>query len=189
MSGSAIRLTHDRYNFGRVNLAQVGGAHHGDLFDMIIQKLLAAVVTAVAIISTPALAGDAPETYDAELAEELGADEFGMRPYVLVILKTGPAEITDEARRNELFAGHMANIGRLAEEGKLVLAGPFMDGGDKRGLFIFNVASLEEAEDLVTTDPAVEAGLFTADMTKYYGSAALLKLGDIHKKIQKRSVQ
>ena len=128
--------------------------------------------------------------YDAALAEELGADAYGMRSSVLVILSTGPndATVTDKAERQEIFAGHFANMGRLAEQGKLVLAGPLMDDLPKRGLFIFNVETLEEAEALVKTDPAVAAGVFSYQLTKYYGSAALLKVNEIHKSIQKNSI-
>jgi uncharacterized protein len=131
---------------------------------------------------------DLPENYNAELAEEVGADDYGMRSYVFVVLKTGKAEIKDEAKRKELFAGHFSNMGRLAEEGKLVLAGPFSEGGDKRGLFIFNVTTLEEAKKLVESDPAVKAGIFEYEMTKWYGSAALMKIGEMHKQIQKKGV-
>lgn len=145
----------------------------------------AMITTANAQSETPA----APAEYDADLAQSLGADDYGMRPYVLVILKTGPAEITDDARRNELFAGHFSNMARLAEEGKLSVAGPFIEGGDMRGLYIFNVAGIDAAEELVMTDPAVAAGIFEAELTKFYGSAALLTVGDTHKKIQKKSVQ
>ena len=53
--------------------------------------------------------------YDFALAQKLGADENGMRSYVMVILKTGPANITDPERRRELFAGHFSNMGVLAE--------------------------------------------------------------------------
>ena len=72
----------------------------------------------------------APAPYDAALAEKLGADEYGMRSYVLAILKTGPQDsvITDKDERAALFAGHFSNMGKLAEEGKLVLAGPL--GGE-----------------------------------------------------------
>ena len=52
----------------------------------------------------------------------------------------------------------MANINRLAETGKLVLAGPFVDSGDRRGVFIFKVDSMSEAQALTDTDPAVIAG-------------------------------
>ena len=79
--------------------------------------------------------------FDADLAKKLGADQYGMKSYVLVNLKTGPAdaEIKDEEERKKIFAGHFANMGRLAKEGKLVLAGPYSDAKPYRGLYIFNV--------------------------------------------------
>ncbi|HEX7153182.1 MAG TPA: YciI family protein [Thermoanaerobaculia bacterium] len=125
--------------------------------------------------------------YDAELAKKLGADERGMKPYVLCILKTGPkdAEVKGDARK-EVFAGHFANIGRLADEGKLVVAGPF-GKNDKtyRGLYIFNVATVEEAEKLVVLDPAVKAGVFVYELTPWYGTAAMMVVTDTHKRIEK----
>ena len=67
---------------------------------------------------------DTSTAYDATLAAELGADEYGMRTYVFGMLRTGPSddEITDKAQRAELFAGHFANMSKMAEEGKLVPA-------------------------------------------------------------------
>lgn len=132
-------------------------------------------------------ATSASPLYDADLAKKLGADERGMKMYVLCILKTGPkdAEIKGKEREN-IFAGHFANIGRLAEEGKLAVAGPF-EKNDKayRGLYIFNVATIEEAEKLVVLDPAVKAGIFVPDLTLWYGSAAMMGINDIHKRITK----
>lgn len=126
-------------------------------------------------------------SFDAELATRLGADERGMKSYVLCILKTGPkdAEVQGDARK-EVFAGHFANIGRLAEEGKLVVAGPF-GKNDKayRGLYIFNVATVEEAEKLVVLDPAVKAGVFVYELTPWYGSAAMMVVNETHKRIEK----
>lgn len=133
-------------------------------------------------------AADGAGTFDPELAASVGADQYGMRSYVLVVLQTGPAEITDKEQRQKLFAGHFANMSRLAEEGMLVLAGPLVEGGDKRGIFILNVPTLEEARELVQTDPAVAAGIFVPDMTKFYGSAALMLLNDLHKKVQAESI-
>jgi uncharacterized protein len=129
--------------------------------------------------------------FDPELAKRLGADERGMKIYVLCILKTGPkdAEITGEERK-KIFAGHFANISRLADEGKLAVAGPF-EKNDKayRGLYIFNVATIEEAEKLVTLDPAVKAGVFVPDLTPWYGSAAMMVVNETHKRIQKPKAQ
>jgi uncharacterized protein YciI len=64
----------------------------------------------------------------------------------------------------ELQRAHMANINRLAEMKKLVVAGPFGDDGNLRGIFVFKVASLDEAKALAETDPAVIAGRLAIDM-------------------------
>lgn len=126
-------------------------------------------------------------TFDPELAKKLGADERGMKSYVLCILKTGPkdAEIKGDERKR-IFAGHFENIGRLAGEGKLAVAGPF-GKNDKsyRGLYIFNIATVEEAEKLVVLDPAVKAGVFVYELTPWYGSAAMMVVNETHKRIEK----
>lgn len=64
----------------------------------------------------------------------------------------------------ELQKAHLANINRLAETKKLVVAGPFGDDGQLRGIFVFKVASLEEAKALAETDPAVQAGRLAIEM-------------------------
>jgi uncharacterized protein YciI len=64
----------------------------------------------------------------------------------------------------ELQKGHMANIIRLAELKKLVVAGPFGDNGTLRGIFVFKVGSLEEARALSESDPAVKAGRLAIDV-------------------------
>jgi uncharacterized protein YciI len=144
------------------------------------------LVFALLSLAASFLAAGEP-AYDPELAKKLGADERGMRMYVLCILKTGPkdAEVTGEARK-EIFAGHFANIGKLADEGKLAVAGPFGKNEKAyRGLYIFNVTTIEEAEKLVMLDPAVKAGVFVADLTPWYGSAGMMVVNDTHKRIEK----
>jgi uncharacterized protein YciI len=64
----------------------------------------------------------------------------------------------------ELQKAHLANINRLAETKKLVIAGPFGDETPLRGIFVFKVASLEEAKALAETDPAVQAGRLAIEM-------------------------
>lgn len=125
--------------------------------------------------------------YDSILAKKLGADDYGMKKYVFCILKTGPANITDKAVKDSLFAGHMKNINRLSEEGKLAVAGPFMKNDRQyRGIYIFNVSSIAEAEKLTQTDPAIKAGIFVVELTEWYGSATLMETPELHKKIQKK---
>lgn len=150
----------------------------------------------VLLASACAHAGETPEpatlpsSYDAALAEKLGADELGMRSYVLTILMTGPqdAAITDKDQRAELFAGHFGNMAKLAEEGKLVLAGPLGGEDGRRGLFILNTPDIETARQWVETDPTVQAGVFVAEYSKYYGSAALMQVNEVHATIQKKGI-
>jgi uncharacterized protein len=67
----------------------------------------------------------------------------------------------------QLQKDHLANINRLAEMKKLVVAGPFGDNGQLRGIFVFKVNSLEEANSLASTDPAVQAGRLAINMYKW----------------------
>ena len=72
-----------------------------------------------------------------------------MAQYFVGLIFRGPTwspEVTEQGR--ELQAAHRANIRRLVERGEIVLAGPFADGGDMRGLFFYNVATLEAAQAL-----------------------------------------
>lgn len=136
-------------------------------------------------------AAPATPSYDAALAEKLGADERGMRSFVLAILKTGPrdAEIIDREQRAALFAGHFANMTRLADEGHLVLAGPLGGENGRRGLFILATPDIETARQWVDTDPTVEAGVFVVEYSRYYGSAALMTVNDLHASLQKPAPQ
>ena len=163
--------------------------------------MLKAIVSSICVLfflalSTAVFAQDekkpensSADKYNAELAKELGADEYGMRNYVFVVLKTGKTKIEDPDESREIFAGHFANMARLAKAGKLVLAGPFIEGAPKRGMYIFNVTTIKEAEDLVKTDPAVKAGVFEYELTKLYCSAALMKINEIHMSVQKTSIE
>jgi uncharacterized protein YciI len=126
-------------------------------------------------------------SYDAALAKELGADERGMRSYVLVILKTGPTKVPAGDERDEMFKGHFANIERLAKAGKLAVAGPFAGGENGwRGLYLFAVSDLEEARALVATDPVIVKGEMVGEFHKWYGSAALMIVPQTHDKLVRK---
>jgi uncharacterized protein YciI len=130
---------------------------------------------------------DSIPRYDSLLATQLGADERGMKTYVLVILKTGPADIQDQALRDSLFAGHFSNMDRLAAEKKLVVAGPFSTNERQyRGLFLFDVRTPEEASELVKGDPTVTSGIFDIELYQFYGSAALPVYLETAEKIRRR---
>ncbi len=125
--------------------------------------------------------------YNKQLADSLGADEYGMKNYVLAILKTGPNQKWTQPEMDSLFRGHMANIKRLADAGKLAVAGPFGENEKAwRGLFIFNVNKIEEAKVLLLTDPAIQAGLFDTEVYPWYGSAALPLYLPHHEEVSSR---
>jgi uncharacterized protein YciI len=141
-------------------------------------------------LSIISLLGHAQNTrpkYDKQLADSLGGDDYGMKQYVLVILKTGTARITDELVIDSLFRGHMQNISRLVGAGKLIVAGP-LQKNDKtyRGIFILNVATIEDAKVLLESDPAVKANLLDSELYGWYGSAALPMYLKFHDKVEKK---
>ncbi len=119
------------------------------VIDAIIAACAAALCSVLAMPSARAVdkaqAGRPVATYDAEGDWRVGADERGMRKYVLVVLKTGATRVPDGAERDAMFAGHFANIERLPAAGRLALAGPFSlkDPFGWRGLYIFAVDGIE----------------------------------------------
>ena len=126
--------------------------------------------------------------FDAHAAKEYGADQYGMKKYVMAFLKKGPNRDYDSATAAELQIAHLKNIDRMAEEGKLVIAGPFLDDGEIRGIYIFNVETVEEAEELTNTDPAIKAGSLIMELRPWYGSAALVPVNDIHKTLAEQGL-
>lgn len=125
--------------------------------------------------------------YDSVLAEKLGGDAYGMKSYFFVILKTGTNTTEDKNLISESFKGHMKNMERLVKENKLIVAGPFgKNDKNYRGLFILNhIKSIDEAKDLLQTDPAIRSGLLDYDIFTWYGSAALPEYLPFSEKIWK----
>ena len=74
----------------------------------------------------------------------------------MVILTKGPNRGQDSIELAKLQEGHMANINKLAKEGKLILAGPFLDEGNMRGIFVFDAATEDEVKKLTDSDPAIK---------------------------------
>jgi len=147
--------------------------------------IVAAGILCAALSGIPGFAQEAKPSpvADPALATRLGADAHGMRKYVFVILKTGPHRVPDGPARDELFKGHFANIKRLADEGKLAVAGPFMEKTGWRGMFVIPVESQQEAERIVATDPVIKSGEMMAEYHLLYASAALMAVKSIHDKI------
>src|SRR5260370_28680033 len=85
----------------------------------------------------------------------------------LGFLKRGPKRKEGDGETpqiQELQKAHIANIERLAHLGKIVAAGPFGDDGLLRGIFVFRVSSMQEAQDLCATDPMIKVGRLVAEL-------------------------
>lgn len=121
---------------------------------------------------------------DVAQSKRFGADEYGMKKYVMALLKKGPnRDALSPQQRTELQAAHMANIGRMAQKKQLVLAGPFLDNGNLRGIYVFNTPSIVTAKQWTQTDPAIKAGSLIMELKPWYGSAAIMAINDLHNQI------
>jgi uncharacterized protein YciI len=129
-------------------------------------------------------------SYDAALAQKVGADEMGMRRYVLVILKSSAKPVPKGPERDAMFRGHFANMKQLSDAGKLAFAGPFGDKnageGSWRGMFVFAVPTIEEAQALTATDPVLQQGEMVAEYHELYGSASLMLVPETYLQVAKK---
>ena len=84
------------------------------------------------------------------------------KEYYFVFLNSNPdrAELPEDSV-NQLQQGHMANINRLAKEGKLITAGPVKGGG---GIFILYASSFDEVNEFLKTDPAIKTNRFKLEV-------------------------
>jgi uncharacterized protein YciI len=87
-----------------------------------------------------------------------------LKPYFLVLLKKGPHRDQDSVTAAKIQKAHMENINRMAASGKLNVAGPFLDEGELRGIFIFDSGNEDEVKKLVEGDPAVKSGRLTYEI-------------------------
>ncbi|MFY0671767.1 MAG: hypothetical protein JXQ87_00100 [Bacteroidia bacterium] len=126
--------------------------------------------------------------YDADLANALGADDYGMKTYIMAFLKAGPNRDHDSVEIAEMQRAHLDNINRMAEEGSLVLAGPFLDDTEMRGIYLFDVATVEEAEELTKTDPMIVNERLIFEFHPWYGAAVLPLVNDWYKKVTKTEI-
>jgi uncharacterized protein YciI len=118
----------------------------------------------------PAQVKNKPKT-KATVKPAVKGPEAGIRQYWFVMLKKGNNRTQDSATAAKILDGHMANITRLYNAGKLKVAGPFGDDGDWRGIFIFDCETKEEVEKLLATDPAISAGRLAYDIHPWWTAA------------------
>jgi uncharacterized protein len=102
--------------------------------------------------------------------EKPSEKKYEMKTYYLVFLKKGPNQGQDSTTLKKLQEGHMAHLNKMADAGKMDLAGPIMSKGELRGICVYNVPTKEEAEKLVNEDPMVKAGRLIAEILPWYSA-------------------
>lgn len=99
-----------------------------------------------------------------------GDTTYVMREYVFVMLKAGPNRDQSPEETAQIQKGHMEHMAKMAEAGYLAVAGPFGDDSEWRGIYIFNVNSIEKVRELVNEDPAIQAGRLTAEIHPWWSA-------------------
>jgi uncharacterized protein len=94
-----------------------------------------------------------------------------IKQYWFVLLTEGKNRTQDSVSAAKIQEGHMANINRLYDEGKLKVAGPFGDDGNWKGIFIFDCGTKEELEKMLITDPAIAAGRLAYEIHPWWTAA------------------
>lgn len=128
--------------------------------------------------------------FDVALAQKVGADDMGMRKYVLVILKSSATPVPKGPERDAMFRGHFANMKKLSDAGQLAFAGPFGDRnageGSWRGMFVLAVPTIDEAKVLTATDPVLQQGEMVAEYHELYGAASLMLVPETYLKVARK---
>ena len=102
---------------------------------------------------------------------DVGPGGYEMTTYYVGFLFRGPKWTGVSTPETEkMQKAHLDNIVRMEKEGKLVVAGPFLDNGDLRGLYVFRVASIEEAQAFADSDPAIQAGRLRLELHPWYAA-------------------
>lgn len=81
-------------------------------------------------------------------------------PLFVLTAQDGP---DGASRRNANRDAHVAYIGALHEQGKIVIAGPILDENAKASVgavIVFEAASLDEAKAIMHADPYVKGGVY-----------------------------
>src|SRR6266550_1207800 len=122
------------------------------------KRLLLILIITWSLTATPPIVAQQKEEPKSKLVQ-----------FHMALLKKGPKwDGTTEPRRNQILQQHFANVISMFDTGKAIVAGPMGDDTDLAGIFILRSKTAEEAKAWVDADPAVNAGLFTAEMHPWW---------------------
>lgn len=117
---------------------------------------------------TFALAASAQDQREFSYTE--GDTTYTMKRYVFMLLESGTTKSKDSTEAAHFQEMHLTHLNKLAESGKLIVAGPFEGGGKHRGLLIFDVETVEEALKLEGEDPTVKTDRLKMNAFYWWGA-------------------
>ena len=130
-------------------------------------RILGTAAAVLMAAATLAMLGTSVRAASAASAPE----EYEMAKYQVAFYRKGPAWTPSTTPEHQkLQSEHLAYIGKMADTGKLIIAGPFTDNGDLRGMLIFRLDSPEEAKALAEQDPAVRAGRLVLEWHPWFAA-------------------
>lgn len=131
------------------------------------------LLLALCVISNLTIAQAPSPKYNKKLADSLQADDYGMRWYIMAMLKSGNKKLSKDSVRF-LYKEHMNFISSRSKSGQLIISGPMgKNSYNYRSLFLINSTNIEVAKEILEQNPAVKEGLFEADYFYWYSSAAI----------------
>jgi uncharacterized protein YciI len=94
----------------------------------------------------------------------------------MALLKHGPKwSAAENAETKRLQQQHVDYVLSLLESGKAIIAGPFPNGGEITGVFVFRAKSAEEAKALAEGDPTVVSGHHVVEMHPWWSEDIFAK--------------
>jgi len=105
-----------------------------------------------------------------EFEYDAGDTTYVMKKYYMCFLMAGETRSQSEEEAADIQKKHLAHIEKLSQEGKVIIAGPFENGGEYRGILIFDADSVEEVERLASEDPAVISGRLSVKVIPWWAA-------------------
>lgn len=104
------------------------------------------------------------------------AEDQPMKTYVMVFLKAGENRTQQAAEAKKIQAAHMQHLDKMHKEGKLLMAGPFTDEHEIKGILVMNSIDIDEVKNIVEEDPAIKAGRLKAEYHLWYTKSGTITL-------------
>ncbi|WP_417462083.1 YciI family protein [Kordiimonas sp.] len=125
-------------------------------------KILTAIaLLGIAFVGTSATSSDKMET----MATETATTQEDTNTVYAAIYRPGPAWLKGKSMAEQNLRPHGLYIKQLRDTGVLVAGGPLIENDG--GLAVFRVASLEDARAILASDPAINSGIFEADVQSW----------------------